>query len=124
MAGKFEIKETKTGVKFDLKAANSEVVLSSEVYASLAACKSGIASIRKNAPVSAVEDQTTEGFSKEKNPKFEVYIDKSGDFRFRLKAKNGQIIGTGEAYKSKASCQNGIASVKKNAVDSPVVAEK
>ena len=124
MAGKFVIKETKTGVKFDLKAANSEVILSSEVYASLASCKSGIASVRANAPVAAIEDQTVEGFAKEKNPKFEVYTDKSGDTRFRLKAKNGQIIGTGEAYKSKASCQNGIASVKKNAVDAVVVDDK
>lgn len=49
--------------------------------------------------------------------KFEVYPDKSGDFRFRLKAGNGEIILTGEAYSSKAACMNGVESVKKNAPD-------
>jgi uncharacterized protein len=47
--------------------------------------------------------------------KFEVYKDKAGEFRFRLKATNGEVIATGEGYKSKASCLNGIESVKKNA---------
>ena len=58
-----------------------------------------------------------------KNPKFEVYTDKSGEFRFRLKATNGQIIAVGEGYKSKKSLDNGIASVKKNAVDAKIVEE-
>ena len=47
--------------------------------------------------------------------KFELYKDKSSKFRFRLKASNGQIIATGEAYETKASALNGIESVKKNA---------
>lgn len=47
--------------------------------------------------------------------KFEVYKDKAGKFRFRLKAGNGEIIASGEAYESKESCLNGIESVKKNA---------
>lgn len=46
--------------------------------------------------------------------KFEVYKDRAGDFRFALKASNGQTILTGEAYKSKAACVKGIESVKKN----------
>lgn len=46
--------------------------------------------------------------------KFELYQDKSGKFRFRLKASNGQVIATGEAYETKASALNGIESVKKN----------
>ena len=49
--------------------------------------------------------------------KFEVYQDKAGEFRFRLKAGNGEIIMTGEGYSSKAACMNGIESVKKNAPD-------
>ena len=49
--------------------------------------------------------------------KFEMYKDKKGEFRFRLKATNGQNILASEGYKAKASCSNGIASVKKNAVD-------
>ena len=46
--------------------------------------------------------------------KFEIYKDKAGEFRFRLKAGNGQIILASEGYKAKASCNNGIESVRKN----------
>lgn len=120
--GKFEIKKTKSGgFMFNLKAGNGEIIATSETYNSLDACKNGINSVVTNAPDAAVEDQTVEGFATEKNPKFEVYTDKKGEFRFRLKAKNGQIIATGEGYKAKASCKNGIASIKKNAVDAKVV---
>ena len=118
--GKFVIRETNTGVKFDLKAGNGEVIATSEVYASEAACRNGVASVMKNAPVAAVENQTVEGYAVEKHPKFEVYADKAGEFRFRLKATNGQIIAVSEGYKAMASCLNGIESVKKNAVDAPV----
>lgn len=119
--GKFVVKKTNTGIKFDLKAGNGEVIATSEVYTSEAACKNGIESVRKNAPIAPVEDQTVEGFATEKNPKFEVYQDKAGEYRFRLKATNGQIIAVGEGYKAKAGCMNGIDSVKKNAVDAEVV---
>lgn len=53
--------------------------------------------------------------------KFEVYKGKGGEFRFRLKAGNGEIIATGEGYSSKQACLNGIESVKKNAPGAPVV---
>lgn len=49
--------------------------------------------------------------------KFEIYEDKAGEFRFRLKAGNGEIILASEGYKQKASCENGVESVKKNAPD-------
>lgn len=120
--GKFVIKETNTGVKFDLKAGNGEVIATSEVYTTEAACRNGIESVQKNAPVAAVENQTVEGFAAEKHPKFEVYADKAGEFRFRLKATNGQVIAVSEGYKALASCMNGIESVKKNAVDAEIVA--
>ena len=121
--GKFVIRETNTGVKFDLLAGNHEVIATSEVYSSEDACRKGIASVQKNAPVAAVEDQTVEGFVAEKHPKFEVYTDKAGEFRFRLKATNGQIIAVSEGYKAMASCLNGIESVKKNAPEAEVVEE-
>ena len=121
--GKFVVKKTNTGVKFDLKATNGQVIATSEVYASDAACKNGIESVRKNAPVAAVEDQTVEGYAVEKHPKFEIYADKAGEFRFRLKATNGQVIAVSEGYKAMTSCVNGIESVKKNAVDAEVVEE-
>ena len=121
--GKFVIKTTKTGVKFDLKATNGQVIATSEVYKSLASCKNGIASVQKNAPVAAIEDQTVEGYKAEKNPKFEIYTDKAGEFRFRLKATNGQIIAIGEGYTTKPNCEKGIASVQKNAVDAAIETE-
>ena len=122
--GKFVIKKTNTGVKFDLKAGNGEVIATSEVYTTDAACKNGIASVQKNAPVAAVENQTVEGYAEEKHPKFEVYADKSGEFRFRLKATNGQVIAVSEGYKAIAGCLNGIESVKKNAADAAIVEEE
>lgn len=117
---KFVMKEVASGVKFDLKAGNGEVIATSEVYTTEAACKNGIESVKKNAPVAGIEDLTAEEVVSVKNPKFEVYKDKAGEYRFRLKATNGQVIATGEGYKAKASCLNGIESVKKNAVDAPV----
>ena len=119
--GKFVIKTTATGFKFDLKAGNGEVIATSEVYNSDAACRKGIESVMKNAPVANVEDQTVEEIVAAKCPKFEVYTDKAGEFRFRLKATNGQIIAVSEGYKAKASCENGIASVRKNAQEAEVV---
>ena len=120
--GKFVIRTTSTGIKFDLKAGNGEVIATSEVYSSLDACKNGVESVKKNAPVANVENQTVEGYAEQKHPKFEIYQDKAGEFRFRLKATNGQIIAVSEGYKALASCENGIESVKKNA-DSDVVEE-
>ena len=49
--------------------------------------------------------------------KFEVYKDKAGEFRFRLKAGNGENILASEGYKDKSGVDNGVASVKKNAAD-------
>ena len=119
--GKFVIRKTATGTKFDLKAGNGEVIATSEVYSSVAGCRNGVASVQKNAPVANVENQTVEGYEVQRHPKFEVYMDKAGEFRFRLKATNGQVIATSEGYKALASCMNGIESVKKNAVDAQVV---
>lgn len=121
--GKFLIRKTTTGMKFDLKAGNGEVIASSQVYKSETSCRKGIASVQKNAPVAAVENQTVEEWKQEKHPKFEVYLDKAGEFRFRLKATNGQVIATSEGYKKLASCMKGIESVKKNAADAKVVIE-
>ena len=121
--GKFVVNEVKTGIKFNLKAGNGEIIATSEVYSSEAACMNGIASVQKNAPIAPVENQTVEGFEVLKNPKFEVYKDKAGEFRFRLKASNGQIIAVGEGYKALAGCLNGIESIKKNAPDAEIVKE-
>ncbi len=121
--GKFVIRNVASGIKFDLKATNGQVIATSEVYTTEAACRGGIESVMKNAPIANVEDQTVENFEAVTHPKFEMYEDKAGEFRFRLKARNGEIIATSEGYKTKANCENGIDSVKKNAPEAEVVEE-
>ena len=113
--GKYIVKDTANGIKFSLAAGNNQVIGVSEVYSSRAALEKGIESVRKNAPVANVEDQTADPVIEAVNPKFEIYNDKAGEFRFRLKARNGEIILASEGYKTKASCENGIESVRKNA---------
>ncbi len=117
--GKFVVKQTATGFKFDLKAGNGEIIASSETYKTEASCLKGIASVKKNC-AGGVEDGTVEPVVAVKHPKFQVYLDKKGEYRFRLKATNGQVIATGEGYKAKAGVMNGIESIKKNAPEAPV----
>ena len=121
--GKFVIRNVASGIKFDLKATNGQVIATSEVYTTEAACRNGIESVMKNAPIANVENQTEENFEVMKHPKFEMYEDKSGEFRFRLKATNGQVIAVSEGYTAKAGCLNGIESVQKNAPDAEIVEE-
>lgn len=122
--GKFVVKQSKSGgYVFNLKATNGQVIAVSQVYDSESGCLNGIESVKNNAPAANLEDQTVEGYEEQKHPKFEVYTDKSGETRFRLKAKNGQIIVTGEGYTTKAACLNGVESVRKNCVDAEVVNE-
>ena len=122
--GKFVITTTKNGeFTFNLKATNGQVILTAtESYSSEDGVKGGIESVKKNA-LSHVEDQTVEGYETLTHPKFEVYLDKAGEYRFRLKARNGEPIGKSEGYKSKESCLNGIASVGKNAPEAEIIAE-
>ena len=117
--GKFVIKETATGFKFDLKATNGQVIATSEVYTTKAACLNGIASVKTNC-MGEVEDHTVEPVVEVKHPQFELYTDKAGEYRFRLKARNGEIIAVSEGYTTKANCVNGIESVKKNAPEAEI----
>ncbi len=121
--GKFVISSDKKGhSRFVLKAGNGEIIATSESYASPDSCKNGIESVRKNC-MAHLEDQTAEGFEKLTCPKYELYTDKKGEFRFRLKAGNGEIIATSEGYTAKASCKNGVESVGRNAKDAEIVVE-
>ena len=118
--GKFVVKATKTGFVFNLKAGNGETIATSEVYTTEAACMKGIESVRKNAADAKLEDQTAAEVVAVTNPKFEVYTDKGGEFRFRLKARNGEVIAASEGYKAKVSCLNVVDSVRRNAPDAAV----
>lgn len=107
MAGKFEVYKDKAGeFRFRLKAGNNQVILTGEGYKSKAGCTNGIESVRKNAGNDA---------------RFDVHKDKNEKFRFTLKAANGEVIGQSQAYASELSCKKGIASVRKNSTDSPIV---
>ena len=117
--GKFAIRQTATGYKFDLKASNGETIATSEIYTTQAACEKGAESVAKCAATANLADLTVGGEAT--NPKFELYQDKAGEYRFRLKARNGEIIATSEGYKTKASCENGIESVRKNVPDAEIV---
>jgi len=121
--GKFVIKKTNTGFNFHLKAANGRTIATGEVYKELETCHNGVQSVINNAQSANIEDQTVENFEEMKHPKFELYKDKSEQFRFRLKARNGEVIAVSEAYTTKANCKNGINSVIKNVVDAQVVEE-
>lgn len=104
--GKFEIyKDGKQEFRFRLKAANGQVILSSEGYSAKSGCLNGIESVKKN----AVEDG-----------RFERLTSKSGKPYFNLKASNGQVIGTSQMYSSEETMENGIKSVKKNAPDAKI----
>ena len=118
--GTFEVKKSGDGQMFNLKAGNGEVIGTSEVYNSRQSLDNGIASVQKNAPEAPVEDQTAEGFEAKTCPKFEIFTDKAGKARFRLKARNGEIILASQGYASTSSCLAGVESVKKNAAEADI----
>jgi len=104
---KFEIKKAKNGqFYFNLKASNGQVVLSSEMYTTMAACENGIASVKKNAP---------------EESHYELTQAENGKYHFNLKAANHQVIGSSQMYASEDSAKNGIESVMKNAPEAEVV---
>lgn len=117
---RFVIRKVNTGIKFDLFAGNGQDILTSEVYSSRAALMRGIESVRKNASAAPLEDQAGESCAPVSNPKFELYRDKSGDFRFRLRSRNGKIIAVSGEYSTKAAALSGIESVRKNAADAQI----
>lgn len=119
---KFVIRAVASGVKFDLRAANGQTILTSEVYKTEAACRKGIESVRKNA-AAKLEDQTLEPVKNLTNPKFQLYRDNAGDYRFRLRARNGEIIATSENYTSHSGCLSGMESVRSNAPEAEILPE-
>lgn len=125
--GQFCYYQTAKGYfNYRLKAPNKETIAVSggTGYASLSSCKNGIESVRKNSGAH-IEDQTLKTVEKLKFPKFELYEDKAGKFRYRLFASNGELICTSEdGYASKDSCKKGIASLARWSQDADVVPEE
>lgn len=120
--GRFLLRVVPSGVKFDLLAANGACILTSEVYSSAALCRKGIDSVRKNA-AAALEDLTAGDRVPQPNPKYELYQDKAGAYRFRLKARNGKIIAVSDGYTAKSNCLGGIDSVRLNAPAAEITEE-
>jgi len=107
MAGSFVIEKGSTGkYRFNLRAGNSEKILTSEAYDTKDGAEGGIASVRRNSQDDA---------------RYERKTAKDGSFYFTLTATNGQVIGTSEMYSSTTARENGIASVKANAPDATVI---
>lgn len=96
----FELKKSGDKFHFVLKAANGQIILSSQMYASKASAMNGIESIQKNCG---------------KEESFEIKTAKNGKIHFNVKATNGQIIGSSQMYTAQSGAKNGIESVRKNA---------
>ena len=106
MSGKFELNKAKDGdYHFHLKAANGQIILSSQMYKEKSSAEEGIASVKKNAP--------TDG-------QYERKDTQNKEFMFNLKAANHQVIGTSQTYTTTSARDNGIASVKENAPKAPI----
>ena len=128
--GKFVIKKTPSGAfNFSLYAVNKEkIAVASQVYSTKGACKKGMESVAKFATKcledNKVEDKTLKKPGEKTCPKFEIYFDKAGLYRYRLIASNGESIAMSEeGYKSKNGVLNGIKSVSVNAVGAEIEEE-
>ena len=106
MSGKFELKTASNGqFRFNLKASNGQVILTSELYTEKRGALNGIESVKRNAPI---------------DERYERKANKNGDPYFVLKASNGQVVGQSESYSSTAAMESGVESVKKNAPDAAI----
>ena len=112
--GKYLISKAKTGFNFNLLSGNAKSIGSSQVYKTCDGAKAGCKSVKNAAAKAGVEDQTSKNAVAVKKPKFEIYADKQGKFRFRLIATNGENILASQGYSRKDNCKRGIEAVIEN----------
>lgn len=113
--GKFEIKKARDGrYVFNLFASNYSIVATSQIYTSAQSALNGIQSVIANAERAGIEDQTLKNYQTVPFPKWEIYTDRGGAYRFRLNAPNGSCICHSQGYTTKNSCKNGIESIIRN----------
>lgn len=120
---KYVVKKAKSGFNFNLVSGNAQVVGTSQVYKTLVAAKLGCKSVMNTAKKAKLEDLTLKNTLTVKKPKFEIYNDKSGNFRFRLVATNGENILASQGYTRKDNCKRGIKAVIENCKSEIVVEE-
>lgn len=120
--GKFDIQKAKDGrFFFSLYSSNGAVVAYSQIYSSLSAVNTGIASVISNASKAEIEDTTLKKPTSLPCPKWEIYIDKAEQYRFRLYATNGLCVcHSSHGYATKSGCKGGIESIKKYAAEATV----
>lgn len=120
--GKWDIRRAKDGrYFFSLYASNHTVIAYSQIYSSISAVMTGINSVIANAPKCEIEDTTLKKVVSLPCPKWEIYLDKAGEYRFRLYAPNGLVIcHAAHGYSSKSGCKGGIDSIKRFCVEAKV----
>ncbi|MBP3385366.1 MAG: DUF1508 domain-containing protein [Candidatus Methanomethylophilaceae archaeon] len=106
---KFVVKKTKNdGYMFTLHDDEGEVLGRSQVYRSIMSAENGIQSVKKNLS-SDILNLVSEEHEPVKNPRWEIYKDTAGEFRFRLRASNGEIVLSSNAYPHEVLCMDGIS---------------
>ncbi len=119
--GTFEIKRAKDGrYVFNLYASNRVIIARSQIYSSSSSAITGIKSVISNAPRANIEDTTLKKPIRASFPKWEIYLDKAGQYRFRLYATNGDCICHSRGYTAKSSCKSGIQSIIRFATDAKI----
>ncbi|MBQ7153443.1 MAG: YegP family protein [Clostridia bacterium] len=122
--GQFKVRKTDNGnFVFALIANNNQVICTSQPYTTEKACNDGIKSVQNNCK-SEIEDQTLVKVEPKKNPKYELYLDKAKEYRFRLVASNGNNILASQGYTTKGACLNGIKSIQANAPGAAIVKDE
>ena len=111
--GKWDIRRAKDGrFFFSLYASNHTVIAYSQIYSSTSAVTTGINSVIANAPKAEIEDTTLKKAVSLPCPKWEIYFDKAGEYRFRLYAPNGLVVcHSSHGYSTKSGCKGGIESI-------------
>ena len=120
--GKFDIRRAKDGrYFFSLYASNHAVIAYSQIYSSVTAVNTGISSVISNSTKAEIEDNTLKKPVALPCPKWEIYIDKAKQYRFRLYAPNGQCIcHSSHGYSTKTGCKGGMDSIKRFAAEAKV----
>ena len=121
-SGRFDIKRTKDNrFVFNLYSSNQVLIATSQTYSSSQAALNGVKSVMANAKEAEIEDTTLKTVVPCSFPKWEIYIDKAGEYRYRLLATNGQCITHAKAgYAHKSSCKRAIESIVRLSRDANV----